>query len=457
MTGDSIRLLLIEDNTELSNVIAGMLGQMESPPFDITSSTHLAQGIEHLSAGNIDLVILDLALPDSHGLEGLHQLRAHHPAVPIVVLTGLEDENTALKSLREGAQDYLLKGEINQAMLVRAIRYAIERQRGEEARSRLAAIVESSKDAIVGMSLEGLIVSWNPGAEHIFGHSFEEVIGRPISILAHPDHPDEIPALLEQLRRGDHLKDFETLRAKKTNLSIHVAISLSPIKSSLGTIIGASMIARDIDERKRAEETLRETQEQTRMIVDTAFEAFVAMNAAGVITDWNPQATATFGWTREQAIGKPLVEMIIPLRYREAHLRGLNRFLTTGEGPVLNRRIEITALHRTGREFPVELTISPLRRGKGFIFNAFIHDISERKKAEAERENLIQELQAALANVKALSGLLPICASCKKIKDDQGYWQQVETYIGHHTAAEFTHGLCPECTQRYWEGVRKQP
>jgi PAS domain S-box-containing protein len=453
MNGDSIKLLLIEDNAELSRLISGMLSQTENPSFQITSATHLSQGVEHLAAGAIDLVVLDLALPDAQGLEGLNQLRAQNPAVPIVVLTGLEDENTALESLREGAQDYLLKGEMSQPMLVRAIRYAIERQRGEEARSRLAAIVESSKDAIVGMSLEGLIVSWNPGAEHIFGYAFEEVIGRSISLLSQPESADEMPALLDQLKSGEHLRDFETLRMKKNNISIHVAISLSPIKSSLGAIIGASMIARDIDERKRAEETLRETQEQTRLIVDTAFEAFVAINAGGMIIDWNPQATATFGWSREEVIGRPLVETIVPMKYREAHLRGLNRFLSTGEGPVLNRPIEITALHRDGREFAVELTISPLRRGKGYIFNAFIHDITERKKAEAEREALIQDLQAALANIKALSGLLPICASCKKIKDDQGYWQQVETYIGNRTEAEFTHGLCPECAQRYREDV----
>ena len=129
------------------------------------------------------------------------------------------------------------------------IPYAIERSRGEEMRSRLAAIVESSQDAIIGMSLEGLIVSWNPGAQAIFGYNFEEAIGRSITMLATPTQPDELPALLGRLLRGDFVKDFETAQFTKGRHSIHVTVSLSPIKNALGAIIGASLIARDIDER----------------------------------------------------------------------------------------------------------------------------------------------------------------------------------------------------------------
>ena len=321
MKKQTLKVLLIEDNAKLAGLVTEMLAVEVEPAFCVESADRLAEGIDRLGNGGFDLALLDLSLPDSSGLDSLSRLRNKSAGVPIVVLTALEDKTTALKSLREGAQDYLLKGEFTQASLVRAIQYAIERSRGEEMRSRLAAIVESSQDAIIGMSLEGLIVSWNPGAQAIFGYNFEEAIGRSITMLATPTQPDELPALLGRLLRGDFVKDFETAQFTKGRHSIHVTVSLSPIKNALGAIIGASLIARDID---------------------------------------------------------------------------------------------------------------------------------ERKVAEAERERLIKELQAALASIKELKGLLPICAWCKKIKDDAGYWQQVEDFIqSYNTQLDFTHGLCPGCSSKY--------
>src|SRR5687768_992249 len=119
-----------------------------------------------------------------------------------------------------------------------------------------------------------------------------------------------------------------------------------------------------------------------RSILDAAHEAYVAMDAGGFIVDWNPEAERTFGWSREEAVGRVLADTIIPERYREAHLKGLERFIETGEGPVLGRRLELEGIHRDGREFPVELTISAEQVGERQLFNAFLHDISERKHAE---------------------------------------------------------------------------
>ncbi len=317
---EQIRVLLVEDNAALARMVGDMLAQAGGALFFVESASRLSEAKERLLAGGVDVVLLDLTLPDSEGLDTFVDLYNRAPDVPIVVLTALEDETVALTALREGAQDYLIKGEINSRALIRAIHYAVERKRGEEARSRLAAIVESSQDAIIGLSLEGLIVSWNAGAEVMFGHHFEEVIGRPSKLLVPPGHLDEIPPLLEQLKIGQSVKNFETLRLTKDGRERHLAVSVSPIKNSFGKIIGASMIARDIDDRKRHEQ---------------------------------------------------------------------------------------------------------------------------------ERERLISELQTALAQVKMLSGLLPICASCKKIRDDQGYWTQVEVYVMAHSRAEFTHGICPECEKLY--------
>lgn len=137
-----------------------------------------------------------------------------------------------------------------------------------------------------------------------------------------------------------------------------------------------------IARRTRAEQALRELQQRTRLIVDTAYDAYVSIDEGGIIRDWNPQAEATFGWSRKEAIGRVLADTIIPPHYREAHRQGLQHFLATGEGPVLNQRLELSALNRDGQEFPVEITISPVRLGGSYAFNAFVRDITERKRAE---------------------------------------------------------------------------
>jgi len=131
-----------------------------------------------------------------------------------------------------------------------------------------------------------------------------------------------------------------------------------------------------------AEATVRESEQRIRTILETTLDAVIVMQADGRIKDWNARAEAMFGWSHEEAVGKLLSRTIVPPQHREAHERGLRHFLATGEGPVLNRRVEITACHRTGREFPVELTISPAQYEGAWTFSAFVRDITERKQSE---------------------------------------------------------------------------
>ena len=134
----------------------------------------------------------------------------------------------------------------------------------------------------------------------------------------------------------------------------------------------------------------------TELILDRAHNAAVAMNEQGLVTYWNPSAERIFGVSREQALGRSVAELMVPERLREAHWAGVRRFLSEGVGPVLDRRIELTALRSDGVEFPVELTISALREGGGWTFHAFIQDISERKQGEREHERLLDELRRTL-------------------------------------------------------------
>lgn len=138
----------------------------------------------------------------------------------------------------------------------------------------------------------------------------------------------------------------------------------------------ADWIQREIENRRNEEK-------KNRLILETANDAFVAVDSENLIVDWNRQAEKIFGWKREEAVGRTLVELIIPAQYREAHKKGFERYLATGEGPVLNKRVELSALNVKGEEFPIEITIWPVRTDKTVFFNAFIQDITERKRLES--------------------------------------------------------------------------
>lgn len=159
-------------------------------------------------------------------------------------------------------------------------------------------------------------------------------------------------------------------------------------------VLGHTMLTARID---RSEQALRlESNEMRyRKIVGTALDAFVGMDSNGKVVEWNAQAEATFGWSCDEAIGQALAQLIVPQRHRAAFEKGLRDYLISGDSPVLNRRIEVTALHRHGREFPIELTITVMQPGDLHLFTAFIRDITERKRAEAELKSAKEVAEAA--------------------------------------------------------------
>jgi hypothetical protein len=158
----------------------------------------------------------------------------------------------------------------------------------------------------------------------------------------------------------------------------------------------------DITARKEAERRLQDAHEHLRLMVDSSLDAVVSMDVEGVITGWNPQAEKTFGWTAEEIIGRSLAESIVPHAHREAHSEGLRHWRETGDGPVLNARIEIQALHRDGRVIPVELAIVPVAVGEETTFSGFIRDISERKRAQEDLERALEVEREAAVRLRAL-------------------------------------------------------
>jgi PAS domain S-box-containing protein len=153
--------------------------------------------------------------------------------------------------------------------VVLVFRDITERKQADAAHFRLAAIVESSNDVIIGKTLDGIITSWNAGAERTYGYTAEEAVGSPVSMLAPPDRADEVPHILEIIRRGEEFKNYETVRRRKDGTRINVSLTISPIRDRAGQIVGASTIARDITKQKQSEEALRESEERLNL----AFEA----------------------------------------------------------------------------------------------------------------------------------------------------------------------------------------
>jgi PAS domain S-box-containing protein len=299
-----------------------------------------------------------------------------------------------------GEMEYIIHQVEDVTEFVRLRQRGDEQQKLLEAAGLLRNVVESSDDAIITQTLTGVITSWNPGAERLFGFSAQEALGQSMRMLIPSDKAYEEPQILAQMAGGDTLNHFETVRGRKSGERIDISATISPIKDERGRIIGASQIARDITARKLTEHALRLSDERTRLIVESALDAVVTMDRAGVISGWSAQAESTFGWKREEALGRTLSDTIIPERYRAAHREGLKRFLETGKTRVLNTRVELCALHRDGHEFPVELAITPLRAGEDMAFSAFVRDITERKRAE-------QALAESEARFRTLAESLP--------------------------------------------------
>jgi PAS domain S-box-containing protein len=163
---------------------------------------------------------------------------------------------------------------------------------------------------------------------------------------------------------------------------------------------------------------------------------------------WNRAAQRVFGYTEAEIIGR-LTTLLIPEEAAQAHKEAFQQ-LVCSDGVVSRGVVELTGRRKDGTEFPGEVSIALHKTENGTFVTAIIRDVSERKKAESEREMLLASLEHALKEVKTLSGIIPICAGCKKIRNDKGFWDQVETYISNHSEAHFSHGLCPDCIRKYY-------
>lgn len=246
-----------------------------------------------------------------------------------------------------------------------------------ELNSRLAAIVESSDDAIIGKDLNGIITSWNKGAERIYGYAAEEAISRPISIIVPSSHAEEIPSILGKIRRGERVEHYETLRVTKSAEEITVSLTVSPIRDAAGTIIGASTISRDITRHKKYEEMI---QRQAR-ILDQIQDSVITTDLDGKVISWNKGAERMFLYTVEEAVGRH-----ISFIYPEDQLEFLEHDVIE---PLKEKGVhesEVRLRRKSGEEFYALLLLTMLKNGNGVVTGMVgsSRDITVRKEA-AER------------------------------------------------------------------------
>jgi PAS domain S-box-containing protein len=255
----------------------------------------------------------------------------------------------------------------------------------------LAAIVDSSDDAIIGKTLDGTITSWNPGAERIYGYRANEVIGRSISILAPRDRGDEIPAILEKIRRGQSVEHYESVRVTKAKRRVDVSITVSPIRDARGKIVGASAITRDLSSIQRAHRELRESESRAQAIFRSAAQAILIVDAAGRIVTVNPVTRSMFGYSAEELVGQP-VELLVPQEFRGGHKAHRDSFFRSPQARPMGLGLELRARHKDGTEFFVEISLSYIDSAQGPLGVAFVSDISRRRADEQairqQREDL---------------------------------------------------------------------
>jgi PAS domain S-box-containing protein len=265
-------------------------------------------------------------------------------------------------------------------------RRLIEKQREAAARveRRLAAIVESSADAIIATDFDLRITSWNQAAERMFGFSATEAVGQPIRLIIPQDRFAEEDDVMRRIQGGEKVEHFETERLHKNGTHIPVSLSVSPVYDSKGEVIGASKILRDITERTQAERDVRKAEERFRLAVEAAPAAMIMVDSRGAIVLANSLTEKLLGYGRNELIGMP-VERFVPARFRTDHLNYRTKYLTDAAQRAMGAGRDLYAIRKDGSEVPVEIGLSPIHTPDGVFVISAITDITERKRmADAE-------------------------------------------------------------------------
>ncbi len=267
-------------------------------------------------------------------------------------------------------------------------------------------VVQHLSEGIILTDLKGRITFANKRMEKLTGFSNKELLDRTAAnLFLKEEDKENIERNIYKKKKG-RLKNLLVTYLHKSGTPWIGRLNASPYLNPLGEVIGTMRTVTDVTDQQLAETKVRESELMLRKIIDASLDAVINIDEEGKVIAWSNQATKIFGFTAEEILGRKMGDFIVPMEYRTAHEQGMKRFLKTGGGAVINNRIEIVALDKSGREFPIELSISPIQMGGKHFFSGFVRDITERKRAEQDLISAKQEAeQAQLAEQQFLANM----------------------------------------------------
>lgn len=382
------KILLVDDDARVRHVISRMLSHHAD--WEICGEASDGQeSIEQAHATHPDVVLMDVSMPRMNGLDATRVLLREIPQLDVILVSQNDPRIVAHQAAEVGARAYCSKSDLARDLLPIIERTLedrhihrgdmsserFDRSANDQASNLLAAIVDSSDDIIISITLDGIITSWNKAAERVFGYSSREAIGSHVTLIIPKDRNTEENEILARVCRGESLDHFDTVRQRKNGSLIDISLTVSPVKDSHGRVVGASKVAREITERKRAERSTA----LLAAIVDSSDDAIVSKTLDGIITSWNPSAERIFGYSSAEAIGKHIT-LIIPHDRLDEETNIIER-LRRGERVdhfrTLRRR-------KDGSLFNASLTISPIKDSQGNIIGAskIARDITAEVRAD---------------------------------------------------------------------------
>jgi len=277
--------------------------------------------------------------------------------------------------------------DLDDGMIYASARDVTAGREADRAQASLAAIVDSTTDAIIGSTLDGIIISWNPAAVRYYGYAAEDVIGRSMRLLLPADRAEETSANLRQVTTGEPVVSHDTMRLRKDGTRIHVALTVSPIRDGNGTVVGAASTSRDLTAQDMAEERFRR-------LIEGAPVALVIVDRDGTIVLANNHTNEMFGYPAGELVGRP-IELLIPQRSRHAHLPYRREYLADPQPRLMGAGRELVALRNDGSEFPVEISLAPMDTDQGTLVSAAILDLTTRHQIEKASADARDEALAA--------------------------------------------------------------
>jgi PAS domain S-box-containing protein len=366
------------------------------------------ESIQQAHATHPDVVLMDVSMPGMNGLDATRILRREIPQADVILVSQNDPKIVAYQAAEVGARAYCSKSDLARNLLpiiertledrhnhhedISSERF--ERGHNDQATSLLAAIVDSTDDIIISITTDGIITSWNKAAERAFGYSAKEAIGSHVTLIIPKDRYDEEDDILARVLRGGSVDHFDTVRQRKNGSLIDISLTVSPVKDSNGRVVGASKVAREITERKRAERSTG----LLAAIVGSSDDAIVSKTLDGIITSWNHSAERIFGYSADEAIGKHIT-LIIPRDRWDEETNIIER-LRRGERVDHFRTVR---RRKNGSLFDVSLTISPVKDSQGNTVGAskVARDITDEVRAdealrvsESEYRRLSQSLDS---------------------------------------------------------------